>query len=944
MSRKLADKLMSASSAKAFFLERGSSDWRTIASLKSTIDSLVGRDLTVAAPLSARVIELADLLGDPLSKAFAAATHARVIHSSGNFSEANRIYQQSAKTLAAAQLYSQAAWIKTHQVYALTQLGRYDAALTAARDARAMLNGADPIRLAQLETNVGTVYYRLDRYEDASRHYKRASKLLERADPASRAFVDFSRSNVLTDTDRPRQAEVLLRNAASAWQSAGLKILAAQARFHIAYLEFLRGNYSSALSTYHGVREELKRLGGNLQAAWCDQEIAEILLALNAFGEAADYAAEARDTFRSLGMQYEAGQATMIVALSNMGLERYELARTDLRQARRIFTKTANQTLTAIADSYIADLLLRQERFADARKRASSAHRVFSRQGLVSRAAQLRLTQARAALSSEDARSAAALARSALKLVKGLHAPSVEYQCHHLIGRIAQNGGRSRDALRAFRRAVKIIEGMRAGVAVDQFKATFLNDKIPIYEDAISACLAHGGSARIREAFQLVESSKSRALAEMIARFARGAQNAKRSGRTGKTAQLDKLLEDLNWYSAQVGFEDDKGRDQRSAEALRHYQQAAVRCETQIARLFRLLEGSGHATADLCAMRTVAAKQLLEVIRPGETLIEYFTTGNELCAFVADSGRFDVVRAIALRSDVEKALAAMRFQFEKFNYGAAYVEANFSQLRRSTSGHLSELHRLIFSRLEPRIRSERLIVIPHSILHYIPFHALTDGNDYLADKYEISTAPSAVVFNLCRRRRLNARADRMVAVGVSERGTPHIDREISELRSLFPNAATLTGSRATLKNFMKLAPEARFLHVASHGYFRRDNPMFSFLKLADSHLNFYSLLELQLNAEMVTLSACHTGVNMIFPGDELHGLMRGFLNAGAPTLVASLWAVSDKSTSDFMREFYTNVRGGRSKRAAIREAQLAVKDAYGHPYYWAPFVLMGNPD
>src|SRR6201999_15579 len=127
---------------------------------------------------------------------------------------------------------------------------------------------------------------------------------------------------------------------------------------------------------------------------------------------------------------------------------------------------------------------------------------------------------------------------------------------------------------------------------------------------------------------------------------------------------------------------------------------------------------------------------------------------------------------------------------------------------------------------------------------------------------------------------------------------------------------------------MRHAPQAQFLHLASHGHFRRDNPMFSFLKLADAPLNFYSLLEMELNAEMVTLSACHTGVNRVFPGDELHGLMRGFLYAGTPSLVASLWAVNDHSTTELMREMYSRIRAGASKRDALRQAQLAIKEAY----------------
>ena len=72
--------------------------------------------------------------------------------------------------------------------------------------------------------------------------------------------------------------------------------------------------------------------------------------------------------------------------------------------------------------------------------------------------------------------------------------------------------------------------------------------------------------------------------------------------------------------------------------------------------------------------------------------------------------------------------------------------------------------------------------------------------------------------------------------------------------------------------------------------------------------------------------------------------MRGFLYAGAPSLVASLWAANDVSTAEFMKEMYSQIRAGASKRAALRSAQLAVKDAYGHPYYWASFILMGNPN
>jgi CHAT domain-containing protein len=413
------------------------------------------------------------------------------------------------------------------------------------------------------------------------------------------------------------------------------------------------------------------------------------------------------------------------------------------------------------------------------------------------------------------------------------------------------------------------------------------------------------------------------------------------------------LIEDLNWYSSQAGLAEDKG-DQRSAERADRYRHRVAQCERQIAHLFRRMETDAPAFADIQRMQGASLAELQAVLEPDETVLEFFSTGGHLSAFIASRGEVQIARRIALKRDIEDLLTALRFQIEKFNYGSEYVETYFGQLRRAANEILSQLYARVFAPVEAAISGRRLIIIPHGALHYVPFHALQSGNIHLIDRFEISYAPSATVLRLCRGRGSSSRVSafgfegspegRLVALGLVEPGTPNIEDEIGKLAALFPNSVTLTNERATRQNLFELAPGARFLHLASHGYFRRDNPMFSFLKLADSNLHFYSLLDLRLTAEMVTLSACHTGVNKVFPGDELHGLMRGFLYAGAPSVVASLWAVSDRSTAEFMREMYSQIRAGLSKRAALRRAALAIRDSYGHPYYWAPFVLMGNPD
>jgi CHAT domain-containing protein/tetratricopeptide (TPR) repeat protein len=954
LSSELAQRLINAESPEAFLRdESAQAGWRTLAALKTEVDRLVGCDLNRATRLTERVEQLSELVGDPLARAFAEASRARLLHLLGHHGQASVLYEKAVGAMRAARLSTEAAIIQKQQVDALTHAGRYDDALRVARAARRALRAGEPVQLAQLEVNVGNVYYLLDRYKKALEHYDKAHQILSvSGDETMRAVVDGNRSNILTELDRPDEALALLESAASAFDRTGQALYAAQTRFHMAYLHFLRGNYNTALASYYQVRDRLSELGSLHLVAWCNLEIAEILLALNAFDDAAESAAAARERFTELGMPYESARSALAHALALAGLGRLDEARGDLLTARDAFASNRNSTFTALADAYLAELAIRSDDPAEAASRAASSLRTFARQKLANKAAYSRLLVARAAYRGGDRAKAARLARGALVAAEKIFSPAVAYQSHHLLGRIERDRKRNRPALESFQCAIEIVEKLRGAIAADDFKATFLRDKVEVYEDAIAACLDEGSEPLIEEALRLVESSKSRALADLLARYVRdaGEQAAPAGVRLKSEARerLSKLIADLNWYSSQAGLEDEKG-DQRKAETASRYRRELVRCERQIAQLFRRLESEGSEFAEIQRMRPATASDLRGALESDEVAIEYFTTGDEVSAFVATRDGVRLARGIASRREVERALAALRFQIEKFNYGAHYVEAHFGQLKRSIDDHLARLHGLLFAPLEAMIKSARLVIIPHGALHYVPFHALRGGTEYLVDRFEVSYSPSAAVLKLCRaRQRAQASklksqtAKSMVALGVAESGTPNIEDEIEALGSIFPDAVRLTGERATRANLMEAAPAARFLHLASHGFFRRDNPMFSFLKLADSHLNFYSLLDLRLNAEMVTLSACHTGVNTVFPGDELHGLMRGFLYAGAPSLVVSLWAVSDGSTASLMREMYSNIRAGDTKRRALRRAQLAIKDAYGHPYYWAPFVLMGD--
>ena len=951
----LADKLFNAESGDAFLRDQSvPASWETVSALKAEVDRLIGSDLNAAERLSERVEQVAAALGDPTSRAFAEASRARVLHHVGRYAEADALYQSAIRGTRAARLTTDTAVIQMHRVFALTQMGRYDEAMAASRASRRVLARRTPLYLAQLETNVGILYYRLDRYGKAIRHYERARAILASdGDDATRAVVDTNLSHALMEMDRHGDALGLLEGAAVSMERSGQTLWAAQTRFHIGYLQFLRGNFNAALTTHYRAREELTRLGSTQLVAWCNHEIAEILLALNAFDDATESAALARASFTELGLPYESAQAAVVHALAAMGQQEFDQAQNDLLEARQVFAKNNNVPLGALIDAYLAELAIRRGMPEEATRYSASSLRVFARQKLSTRAAYARLLTARAAYDSGNLNRAFRMARAALGSVEGLSAPSVTYQSHHLIGRIERDRNHPAQALGSFRRAVETIEKMRGGIAADEFKATFLHDKVNSYEDAIAACLDDGSDQLIDEAFKLVESSKSRALADLLARYVRGSAETALALAPETRERLSKLIQDLNWYSSQAGLAEDKG-DQRSAERAVRYRHAVAKCERRIAQLFNQMESEAPWLAEIQQIESASLADLRAGLGPGETVVEYFTTADDVSAFIASRNGIQIAHRIAAKSEVERLLATFKFQIEKFTYGAEYIEAYFGQLRRATNEILSQLYTTVFAPLETMLTGDRLIVIPHGPLHYVPFHALHDGSQYLIDRFEVSYAPSAMVLKLCRAKGVSSKmkgrrsepssGDVLVALGLAENGTPYIEEEIDALAALFTNSVKLSGDRATRENLLSAAPRASFLHLASHGYFRRDNPMFSFLKLADAHLHFYSLLDLRLNAEMVTLSACHTGVNKVFPGDELHGLLRGFLYAGAPSVVASLWAVSDRSTADFMREMYSRIRAGESKRSALRHAQIAIKDAYGHPYYWAPFVLMGNPE
>jgi CHAT domain-containing protein len=282
-----------------------------------------------------------------------------------------------------------------------------------------------------------------------------------------------------------------------------------------------------------------------------------------------------------------------------------------------------------------------------------------------------------------------------------------------------------------------------------------------------------------------------------------------------------------------------------------------------------------------------------------------------------------------------------QFQMSKFRLNPKYIESFGKALLESTHAHLRSLYDELIAPIRDQLTTEHLVVVQHGLLHYVPFHALHDGKSFMIDHFSTSYAPSASVYALCQEKRISAGENTLI-FGVPDAKAPLIEAEVRALAAMLPNAQLFVGEDATERVLRDEGTRSRMLHIATHGYFRQDNPMFSSIRLGDSHLSLYDLYKLRLSAELVVLSGCSTGLNLVTPGDELIGLARGFLQAGARSLMLSLWDVHDESTKDFMISFYAHLRKGQSKAQATRSAMIELRGKYPHPYHWAPFSLIGK--
>ena len=477
-------------------------------------------------------------------------------------------------------------------------------------------------------------------------------------------------------------------------------------------------------------------------------------------------------------------------------------------------------------------------------------------------------------------------------------------------GRIALLEGDTDTAIGYFKRAIEVIESQRSSITLERFKIGFAGNKQEVYSVMVKTLVSNGQPG---QALEYAERGKARALVDLLA-YRKNFNSTKQPERTRELLQELDELERLSLAKKT----NTRGASTRSVSGTR-----------------QAIKTINPELASLVTVSTLSSKQIQEKLQPDEVLLEYFYEGDsDLYAFVVTSEGIDVftLSAKGLKQDVGRFRDAISaYPDDSWEIGA------------------EELYQRLITPLYSAINNKKhLTIVPHGVLHYLPFNALRN-EQFLIEKYTVRLLPSASTLQFLHKK--THPTSNLLVLGNpdlnnSNMDLPGAEKEARSIARSWSDSKVILRKNASETVFKKSSGAFRYIHLASHGEFNSDRPQESRMLLSadarnDGNLTISEIYDLRLNADMVTLSACQTGLGDVKNGDDVVGLNRGFLYAGAKSIVASLWSVPDESTRVLMTTFYTRLKS-QDKRSSMQQAQIKGIEKYKHPIAWAAFQMTGG--
>jgi CHAT domain-containing protein len=934
---------LSSHQARIDFIDRQPNLVRpdVVSNLTALVPQLVKADRNRALAVAEVAVIIANRLGATESVAQSLRAKANAHYALGQNKTALEHNRKALRLFRSLGHTEQVARTLSSSIQPLILQGRYKQAYSAAQEARKIFKQqGNKWRLARLDLNLGNILDRQDRFAEALGCYERAYGYLslhQQEDPEAVAVALHNMAVSFVSLNDFRSAALTYEKARAFASAHDMPVLVGQADYNIAWLHYLRGDYSRAISMLRAARETCDFTGDEYHVALCHLDLSEIYLELNLNAEAAEAAEQAAASFSQLEMQYERAKsiANLAVAVSQQGnaVRSLEL----FLQARQIFVKEKNKVLPSVIDLYRAIVLIGERRDAEARRLCVVALRALQRFKIASKSVVCLMLLARLDLRRNNVGSAQQHCARALRSLARVELPHLSCQAYALRGQIHAAAGHDRLSYVSYRRAREYLESLRDRIHAEELKISFMKDRVEIYEALVALCMKRANGANVTaELFGYVEQAKSQTLLDFLS-SSRSPSWFAPQGETEHSKRIKELREELNWYFHLAETAQLKQAPRPQLNVLRAESQ---RIERELLKLSRERVSADEQGVEVQLATTFTVQQVRESLSAGTTILEYFQVQGRIVVVLLSSDRFQIV-PLGAHSQTSTLLELLQLQLSKFRLGSGYVTRFARVLLNAIQTHLHDVYKLLVEPIRDLLDGSHLVIAPHGILHSLPFQALFDGKRYLIDDFTISYAPSASVYSLCQARTAQANRGALV-LGIPDAAVPFVQEEVEAIAACLPDSEMHLGMSATAERLRQRGPRSRFIHIATHGYFRRDNPMFSGIRLGDSYLSLYDLYQLRLPVELVALSGCSTGLNVVAAGDELLGLSRGLIHAGAETCLLTLWDVQDQSSTRLMKFFYSNLPGCSNKAAALQQAMWQMKLEHPHPYYWAPYILVGK--
>ncbi|MDH3886125.1 MAG: CHAT domain-containing protein [Desulfobacterales bacterium] len=534
------------------------------------------------------------------------------------------------------------------------------------------------------------------------------------------------------------------------------------------------------------------------------------------------------------------------------------------------------------------------------------------------------------------------------EVIKPTH--EFKWRAHLLKGNIELAEGRLEKAIEEYAHSVDEIEFARAKLNSHGFKVSFMNDKQVPYQKIIGSLEKLGDT---QKAFDYAEKAKARAFVDLIAKSKYFAylKNAKLQELSAEEKDLrDKLIDMQNRLDNEQMMFKERGVNEETKIKLENARSA-------LQNFYRSKAAQNENFASLSTVDSLTMPDVMRLIPDGISLVEYYYDPNHLYIWVLDNKRHYFLKKDIPSSYLENLTKAYRnLVFKCKDVRSMKVVKEGGQRLSDPKfqfGKVNEaLESILLEGVFNQIKTDKIYIVPHGILHYLPFHALTCHSGYLIEKHQIGYIPSATALKYVLAKRKEKPVN-LLAFGNPELNAvkmqlPFAEKEVRDLEKIYPGAKILIGEAASEASFKQHAGAHGIVHVASHGEFNSNTPLLSCLRLSagngeDGRLETREVFGLNLDAYLVTLSACNTAIGKLTKGDDVVGLTRAFIFAGTPSILGTIWSVNDESTSKFMKYFYDNLKElDKFESLQLAQIKMISSENYSHPYHWAGFRLIGD--